>query len=529
MKHKSLSAVLSQGRTALRQKNLPLAEQCALQLLKANSDETQFLSFAGQVFLAAESWEKAERCYRRAHELVPEHLPFMITLAETLCRLRGRQDEAVRLAEQVLDSHPTDARILMSMGSVYSQAERYERAYALFTKGLSFEPDNPELCYMAATTARFLGHLADAEAHADRCVRLDPDNYEGLFLRSDVRKQTPEHNHIAELEARIAAGFTDRRNQYHHYFTLAKEHEDLGHYDASFAALKSGAVIRRGGMAYKVEHDVEVMTALKETFSESFFAQERAAGCGDEGPIFIVGMPRTGTTLLERVIASQGEATAAGELNELSLMISHIVRSLSGKEKLSKLELVRGSSKLDFFKLGQTYLHATKKYARGKSLWIDKMHINFLYCGLIHLSMPNAKMINLVRHPMDTCYSNFKMLFNAGAPYSYALEDLGHYYVSYHQLMEHWQAVLPSGIHQVEYESLTTNFEATARRALDFCGLPWNNDVLDFHKNAAASTTASASQVRQPLYQSSVARWRNYEKQLEPLRAILEAGGVPIG
>jgi len=373
-----------------------------------------------------------------------------------------------------------------------------------------------------------LGRLEEAEAHADRCIDLDPNNFEGLFLRSDVRKQTPDNNHIAQLEARIAAGIEGRQNQFHHYFTLAKEYEDLGEYQKSFSALKKGAAIRRQGMAYKVEHDVAVMEALKSTFDPAFFSREHAPGSSASGPIFIMGMPRTGTTLLERIIASQGDVTAAGELNELSLMISHIVRDLEGDPKLNKLDLVRGSSRLDFFKLGETYLHATRKYANGKPFWIDKMPINFLYCCLIHLAMPNAKMINLVRHPMDTCYSNFKMLFNAGAPYSYSLEDLGHYYVSYYHLMQHWHHVLPHQIHQVQYESLTEDLETVSRQALNFCGLTWNEAVLGFHQNSAASTTASAAQVRQPLYKSSVARWRHYEQELMPLRRILEDGGVPI-
>lgn len=528
MNHDNLSAVFSQGQSALRQNNHSLAEQSALKLLQANSEEPRFVSFAGQVYLAMENWQKAERCYRRAHDLVPDHLPFLVTLAEILCRLRGRTDEAMSCAEKVLATQPTDARILMSMGSVFSQTEHYERAYQLFLDGLKLEPDNSELCYMAATNARFLGRLQEAETHADRCVTLDPDNYEGLFLRSDVRKQTLENNHIQQLEARIAAGIAGRENQFHHHFTLAKEYEDLKEYRKSFAVLQKGAAIRRSGMAYKVEHDIEVMEMLKDTFSAEFFSQKHPPGSNKSGPIFIMGMPRTGTTLLERVIASHGEVTAAGELNELSLMISHIVKSLAGNPKLSKLDLVKGSSQLDFLKLGETYLHATQKYAQGNPYWIDKMPINFLYCGLISLAMPHAKMINLVRHPMDTCYSNFKMLFNAGAPYSYSLDDLGHYYVAYYHLMQHWHNALPQKIHQVEYEALTDDLERVARQTLDFCDLTWSADVLEFHKNSAASTTASAAQVRQPLYKSSVARWRHYEQELTPLRRILEEGGVPV-
>ena len=520
--------MLSRGEQALRSGQHAAAEDIALRLLKISSDEPRFVSFAGQVYLARENWEKAERCYRRAHKLMPDHLPFLITLSEILSRLRGRMPEALVIAEQILATQPSDERIFMSMGSVFSQAEDYDRAYKLFLRGLELAPDNPDLCYMAATNARFLGYLEAAEAHADRCVKLDPENFEGLFLRSDVRRQTPERNHIDELEQRIAEGISGHQSQFHHYYTLAKEYEDLGAYEKSFEALSHGAAIRRRGMAYEVGNDIAVMEALKETFDAEFFKREHDPGCAELGPIFIMGMPRTGTTLLERVIASQGKVTAAGELSELSLMISHIVRSLASDRKLSKVDLVQGSAELDFMKLGQTYLHATRGYAAGKPYWIDKMPINFLYCGLIHLALPRAKMINLVRHPMDTCYSNFKMLFNAGAPYSYSLEDLGHYYEAYHQLMRHWNTDLPGSIFSVRYEALIQNFEQVARDTLDFCGLDWSADVLSFHSNKAASTTASAAQVRRPIYSSSVARWKSYEMQLAPLREILERGGVPL-
>ena len=525
---KDLNALLQRGEQELARGHLKEAEAAALNLLRLNNSNPILIGFAGRVYIAQENWERAEKCFRRAAEMATDSSPYLMTLAEILARLRGRADEALAIAEKVLATQPKEPRIFMSAGTIFSKAEHYERAYDLFKQGLDLDPDNSQLNYMTATSARFLGELEAAERYADAAVRLDPENYEGLFLRSDVRKQTPESNHIAEIEARLSHGVKGRESQFHHHYVLAKEYEDIGEYARSFQSLKAGADLRRQGMAYQVEHDVAVMDTLREVFSETFIAQNQNPGCTDKGPIFILGMPRTGTTLLERIIASQGEVTAAGELNELSLMISHIVRSRSKNPKLSKPELVRESSLLDFKKLGETYIGATQDMARGKPYWIDKMPINFLYCGLIHLALPNARMINMVRHPLDTCYANYKMLFNAGAPYSYSLEDLGKYYVAYHKLMQHWQKVLPGKIHVVQYEALTADLETVARGALDHCQLDWNSAVLEFHKNKTASTTASAAQVRQPLYQSSVERWKHYATELQPLREILEAGGVPL-
>ena len=520
--------MLQQGEALLARGEFSRAETIAVQLLKLDSNNIRLLVFAGRVFIARQDWEKAERCLRRAVDLKPDEPSLVMTLAEIISRRRGRMAQALEMTEKVLALAPDETSILMSAGSLFSRAERYERSYALFRKALEKDPDNGQLNYMAATSARFIGNLEMAEYYADAAVRLEPDNYEGLFLRSDVRTQTPEKNHINELLEKIAQGVTGRENQFHHYYVLAKEYEDLGEYAKSFEARKAGADIRRKGMAYKVEHDLEVMETIQEVFCEDFFRNNTQQGCPESGPIFILGMPRTGTTLLERTISSHSQVTAAGELNELSLMIANIVKGLARDAKMPKTELVRKSSELDFQKLGQTYLDATRNLARGAPHWIDKMPINFLYCGLIHLSMPKARMINLMRHPMDTCYANFKMLFNAGSPYSYSLDDLGKYYSAYHRLMQHWHRVLPGAIHTVHYEQLTANFEQEARKALAFCGLDWEDQVLEFHKNKTASTTASAVQVRQPIYTSSIQRWKHYEQQLEPLRKTLESNGVPL-
>jgi tetratricopeptide (TPR) repeat protein len=520
--------MLQMGEELLARGELSQAENIAVQLLKLDSSNTMLLVFAGRVFIARQDWEKAERCFRRAADQKPDETSLMMTLAEIVSRRRGRMAEAIEMTERVLQKAPAETRILMSAGSLYSRAEKYERSYELFRKALTKDPDNGQINYMAATSARFLGDLEKAEHYADAAVRLEPDNYEGLFLRSDVRTQTPENNHIAELEEKISRGVKGRENQFHHYYVLAKEYEDLGQYAKSFEARKAGADIRRKGMAYKVEHDLEVMETLQEVFSEEFFRKNTQEGCPESGPIFILGMPRTGTTLLERTISSHSQVTAAGELNELSLMIGNIVKGLAHNPKMSKTELVRKSSELDFRQLGQTYIDATRNLGRGAPYWIDKMPINFLYCGLIHLSMPKAKMINMMRHPMDTCYANFKMLFNAGSPYSYSLDDLGNHYSAYYRLMQHWHRVIPGAIHTVHYEQLTANFEHEAREALAFCGLDWEDQVLEFHKNKAASTTASAAQVRRPIYTSSIQLWKNYEDQLEPLREVLESNGVPL-
>lgn len=513
--------LLQLGKRHLQLGDAKKAHDVAMTLLRHDDNNASSLLFAGRVFVALQQGPNAERCFRRAVEARPDRASGFVALAEFVAKQHGRSKEATVLADKAVSLDSENPRILGDAGLVHSMANDHDRAYELYQMGLEIIPNDVRMNYCAATSARFLGFLEEAEAYADKALQLDPTEYEGLFLRSDVRKQTIDNNHIEELEARIAAGVSEHKSQYHHYYVLAKELEDIGEYEKSFAALSSGAEIRRKRMAYKVQTDTEIMSLIEEVHNQDFIAKNDSVGHAKAGPIFIVGMPRTGTTLLERVVSSHSNVTSAGELNTLSLLIS-------ADSKLDKPALVRQSVNIDFNALGEAYVAACSEYSDESQYWIDKLPVNFLYCGLIKLAMPNAKIINLNRNPMDTCYANYKMLFNAASPFSYSLNDLGEYYAAYYRLMQHWNEVLPGFILTVSYENITANLEREARRVLEFCGLGWEDGVLEFHKNKQASTTASASQVRQPVYSSSVHKWRNYETQLKPLQDILEKHGVPI-
>jgi hypothetical protein len=237
-------------------------------------------------------------------------------------------------------------------------------------------------------------------------------------------------------------------------------------------------------------------------------------------------MPRTGTTLVERILASHTDVFAAGELNNFAAQLMTMLRSQNSDKRVSRDEMVQLSAELDFKQLGESYVKSTRPFTGKTPRFIDKMPLNYLYAGLIHLALPNARIINLRRDPMDTCYAIYKQLFVDAYPFSYDLEELAKYFVAYHQLMGHWNLVLPGVIHTVTYEHLVDDFEAEARKLLEFCGLDWQSQCLKFYENKEASTTASTVQVRQPVYQSSVGKWRNYEQQLQPVVDILRQGGV---
>jgi hypothetical protein len=310
-------------------------------------------------------------------------------------------------------------------------------------------------------------------------------------------------------------------------YALAKELEDLGEAERSFRYLKTGADRRRRQMQYDIQRDLDTIAAIQETFDGPVF-DDPVEGDDSEEAIFILGMPRTGTTLAERILSSHSDVFAAGELNNFAVQMTGMVRRRASGPKVTRDELVKLSAELDFGKLGETYIKSTRPFTGHTAHFIDKMPLNYLYVGLIHLALPNAKIINLRRNPVDTCYAVYKQLFVDAYPFSYDLDELGHYYVAYDKLMNHWNDVLPGVIHTVNYEDLVSDVETESKRLVKYCGLEWQPECLTFYESDEASTTASAAQVRNPVYQSSVGKWRDYEDQLQPVVRILQDAGISI-
>ena len=239
-------------------------------------------------------------------------------------------------------------------------------------------------------------------------------------------------------------------------------------------------------------------------------------------------MPRTGTTLVERILGSHSQVMAAGELSNFGLELMRLVNKIKTEAMRSRLDFVSASSQVDFHELGESYLRSTAPLRDGRAHFVDKLPFNFLYAGLIHLALPNAKIVSVERHPMDTCFAVYKQLFKDAYPYSYDLDELGRYFVAYRRLMEHWHRVMPGCIHTVIYERLVADLEGESHRLLQYCELPWEEQCLHFHKNPGASTTASALQVRRPIYDTSVGKWRSFDAQLRPLRDRLVGAGIAI-
>jgi tetratricopeptide (TPR) repeat protein len=472
-------------------------------------------------------WRGAMACIDQALSVEPRDTKMLVYRAQCLLAL-GRLPDACAAAAAAQISAPPDPLVFDLLGSLFSRGNDQIRALAAFGRAVSLAPGNPHFIFNRAAVNRFLGRLAEAEADYDRVIALAPADYEAYKNRSDLRTQSFGANHIDELQALIEQGIPQWQGHVQIQYAIAKEYEDVGNYAKAFEHLQKGARKRREHMHYNVAADVATVDWIIEAFpavsSESGSGSlSRAPG---EAPIFIVGLPRSGTTLVDRILGSHSTVFSAGELDHFALCIVDAVRSKSGAARLPRRELIARSADLDFAALGRDYLERARHATAPGVRFTDKMPLNHLYCGLIRRALPRAKIVHLTRQPLAVCYAMYKTLFKDGYPFSYDLEEIGRYYIAYRRLMDHWQAAMPEGIHTVSYEALVADQVGETRKLLRFCGLEWQDSCIEFHRNSSPTTTASAVQVRQRLYDTSISQWRNYAAQLAQLDSQLRAAGI---
>lgn len=490
----------------------------------------------------AEGWHvsshmaQAARKLGKALEFIEKALtcesdnPVFLAQKASLLRLAGRLKEAYPLARKLVHARMSSPSANNILGATLSHFGLHEEALAAFDHAIAGNSRQQHYHFNRAAELRFLGRLEEAEDACNFILSLNPGNCEAYLLRSDLRKQTPENNHVAELEALLTVGIPDWRSEAQLRYALAKELEDMQDYERSFAARQAAARLRRSHMRYDVGLDIEAIDRIIDAFKPELF-QQNAGGFESSEPIFILGLPRTGTTLLERVLEGHTDVYSAGELNNFATeMVRGAQENSGGKPSGNRLQLIDQTVSMDFTRLGAAYIDSTRPLTGRTPRFIDKLPLNYLYAGLIHKALPNAKIIHMRRHPLAACYAIYKQPFRDAYPFSYDLEELGHYYLAYDRLMTHWRMCIPDeSMTEITYEDLVTNTEVEARRILSFCKLEWQSECLQFHRHKSASTTASAAQVRQPVYRTSLELWRAYERQLSPLIRILEDGGVNTG
>ncbi|MCJ9427657.1 tetratricopeptide repeat-containing sulfotransferase family protein [Kordiimonas marina] len=519
----ALRQAIGQGFDLLRQGRAADAVRLADSLVASHRGHAHVLYFAAEARAAYGRTDDALRFLEAAIKADPGQFQLMFRKAQILLAMRRRTDARAAATEAAAHAGQ-DAQALQAVGQLFSQSDDPAGARPFIKRALKAAPGNPALMFDMATAQFFLGDPVGAEKNLDEVLKKQPGSGQALYLRSILKRQTKAENHVGDLERRLKV-LPDGEEKASAYYALAKEYEDLGDVEKSFPALKAGADMKRASMRYDVAPECAAMEAIAKAYTKKAM-QAKTAGCADEGAIFIVGMPRTGTTLVERMLGRHSQVTSAGELPDFARVLSLRVEAELAADPSRGANMVEASLKTDFAALGQDYIAGARDAVHGAPVFVDKMPVNFLYCGLIKKALPNARIIHLVRDPMDSCYAVYKTLFHRSYSFSYDLDELATYYAAYQRMMAHWHTVMPGAILDVHYEDVVRDTEAEAHRILDWCGLQWEDAVLKPSENDKASTTASAAQVRQAVYTSSVGKWRRYADGLEPLKARLMAAGV---
>jgi Tfp pilus assembly protein PilF len=408
--------------------------------------------------------------------------------------------------------------VLMRLSGLCQQWGDHPRALEWLRRAQAAGATGSEFhCYYGVQLT-FNGHLQQAEAEFNVCLDADPTAGRAALMLARLRRQTAADNHLRRLERGLERASPGSEDQAALEFALYKELEDLERFDGAWAALARGNAIMRARLAHDPEQERHSLAALIECCTPQFLQRE---GVDDDGPqpIFVIGLPRSGTTLLERILGNHRDVTSAGELGDFSRQLNwaadHYSPLLPDSRMLERL------ADLDFAELGRRYLAQTRWRAGAARFYVDKMPANWMIAGLIHKALPNARILHLTRAPMDVCFSNFRAMFGHSYGHSYDMKSLASHFLQYQRLMAHWHTAMPGKILDVAYADLVREPDAAARDVFAFCGLEYQPGCTDLQRNKTAVATLSMAQAREPIHSRAFEEWRPYQQQLEPLRALL--------
>ena len=441
---------------------------------------------------------------------------------------RGAYPAAEQAARVVLKQQPDNAEALTVLGQVLHELDRYDEAIEVLAKAVEANPKSPEALNFYGVALKSVGRLDDARDYIMRALKLNDGifgAYANLNDLVDFSKGEGE-----ELFNRMDAIFETTKNSEADpflplHFAYAKALDDRGEHERALQHYIIGGRMKRAQLDYKEEETFGFFDSIRDAFPKEAFEDRKYEGLADERPVFIIGMPRSGSTLVEQILSSHPDVYGAGEVKYLSRAIAQLRDRLPSLPRYPQMMAKITPAQLDL--IAKKYLDALTAGAGDAKRVTDKLLTNYFFVGLIHMLYPNAKFVNTMRDPVDTCLSGFTKLFKDDMPHSYDLSELGRYYGKYAELMEHWRTVLPEGVMTtVQYEDVVADTEKQAKALIDFIGLEWSPKCLDFHKSDRPVKTASVAQVRKPIYNTAVKRWKKYGPGLQPLVDAIE-GGVP--
>jgi Sulfotransferase family/Tetratricopeptide repeat len=498
---------MNEARRAFANGDVTTAERICSELLARAPDDGAAWALLTETALQRGRPDAAIVCADRAVAVMPKD-PIPLILRAKCLFVSGearRASEAAEAAAKIIGNAPEAQDAL---GAIFGLLGLHQKAKEFFLRAVAARPDVPQYLFNLAATERMTGALQDAEAHCDAAIALDRRYGLAHYLRSDLRIQTADRNHIEEMEALIRGGQLARPSEVMLRFALGKESEDLDLHERAFDHVEAGCDLQHRSTSHDHAAEIAEIDRIIHTHTRSWI-DAAPAGYSAAAPVFVAGLPRTGTTLVERIIASHSAMSSVGETGAFATEMRRTMK-----------DTVTGANPAA---IGRRYIDAATAFHGLQNVrFVDKTLQNYLYCGLIHAALPAAKIILVQRHPLDACWAIYKAHFQGKFSFSYHQIELAEYYLAYRRLTQHWRATLPPDVLlEVSYEDIVRDQAAASRRLVGFVGLPWNDEVLRFHESPAPSSTASAVQVRRPIYSSSVGKWRHHAERLAPLRVRL--------
>ena len=517
--------LMARGFRALSRGDIAEASTCCKLVLSRQPELAPAHFLVGLIALATGDRGTALSAFGSVTSIDPGHAAAWAHLAKLLAE-GGQVNRADIALQSAVSRESGDIPAIHDViGTTYTLLGEHRNADEWYRRAVQAEPGNPALRINYANNLIYLGETARAGEELSVALVQGRGNAQAHWLLSGLGK-AQDRTHIREMEALLSQRSLPPGAQAFIHYAVGKELEDLEDWDGAFSAFASGAKARRATLQFDEAREAATYDTLAELYTSEWLAS-RAAGCDDRSPIFIIGQPRTGTTLVERIVSAHSQVHSAGELQQFG----NCIRRMTDYDRLERFspELFRNALQLDPAALGKQYLSRTTKLRGQSPRFVDKLPYNYLFLPHILAALPNARIIHLVRDPRDACFAVFKQLFADAYPHSYSLEEMARHFARYHHLMALWRERFPGRFLDVRYEEVVTDLEGNARRILDYLDLPWEDACGEFHRQDSAVTTASAVQVREPAHTRSVGRWRHYQRQLEPALAILRDEGVISG
>jgi tetratricopeptide (TPR) repeat protein len=504
----------------LHENKLYKAEQLCRSFLQKTPHHVEAMQLLAKIGMKMQVLDDAEFLLESCVKFEPENKTARFNYADVLYK-RQKFKESLKQAQKLHNDEPDNIAINMILANCHVGSGDIEAALVIYNKVLEQAPDNPNILLMQAHALKAIAKVDEAIIAYQKAYQAKPDFGDAFWSLANLKTYQFSDKEIQMMKQRQSDERTTLVDRFHFCFALGKAYEDRKDHATSMEYYQLGNALKKQECHYKAENIDKEFQAQKDSCTTELFEKNKGYGNTAADPIFIIGLPRAGSTLLEQILSSHSQVDGTMELPN----IASLVHKLNGRRRVDEEQAYPGNlhdlTPELLTELGDEYINGTQVYRQNAPFFIDKMPNNFRHIGLIHLILPNAKIIDARRHPMACCFSGFKQLFAEGQEFTYGQEEIGRYYKGYTELMTHWDEVLPNKVLRVQYEDVVADLETQVKRILEFCGLPFEDACLSFHKTVRAVKTPSSEQVRQPIFKSGLAQWKNFEPYLDPLKAAL--------